>query len=218
VLRRRLLPGDVGIRRYPTHPPGAAFATRCLRLSSGGLAMNAPANLLDLLAHAAPTSLDMEEVAWQRVDPRWSMVARVFVNRLQNEAVLPRLERAGDADDLKAALLVDYYLSLTRSPQHRQHVRELLASDATLADVATYAALSFAQELLWPDDADAPLDKSQLFYLIPEAAAQLGRLPEQLYADILADRVAAQLVISRAELERLLALQAPDGGGHGSPS
>ncbi len=171
------------------------------------MSRNIPDNLPAVIAQVKERSLHMTDERWARVNPRLSMVAHVLVNRLENDCVLSRLSDAADADDLKALLFVDCYLSLTENPLHRQHMQELLAAGVPLPDIATYVALSFAQELIWPDGApdDTSVLKSEMFYPIPAAAAQLGLLPEELYADILADRVQAQLVVSWAEVERLLA-------------
>lgn len=161
-----------------------------------------------LIAQTKKGSLIMDDADWERVNPQLSMVARVFVNRLENACVLPRLLDAADVADLKAVLVVDHYLSLLANPLQRRHVQELLEAGAPLADIASFAALSLAQELIWPDTAvnqAAPVSPADLFYPIPAAAVQLGMMPEELYEAILADRVEAQLVISQAEVEQLLA-------------
>ena len=62
--------------------------------------MNIVQKLVNLFTAAAPTSLDMSDDHWQHVNPRWSMVVRVFVNRLENHCVLPRLETSANVDDL----------------------------------------------------------------------------------------------------------------------
>ena len=78
-----------------------------------------PEQVLSLITRAKKRSLLMADERWARVNPQLSMVARVFVNRLENECVLPRLMDAADVDDLKAVLLVDYFLSLTSHREHR---------------------------------------------------------------------------------------------------
>ena len=176
--------------------------------------MNIVQKLVNLFTAAAPTSLDMNDDHWQQVNPRWSMVVHVFVNRLENHCVLPRLETSANVDDLKAVLLIDYYLTLLRVPQHRQQVQELLTTTAPIHDIARYAALSLAQELIWPEDRAVTMDKSELRYPAAAAATQIGLLPEELYAEILADRVQAELVVSQAEIERWLATSPDKGVSH----
>ena len=75
-----------------------------------------------------------------------------------------------------------------------------------LADIVTYAALSFAHEAIWLEGCEAePLNKEAIVYKLAAAADQLGVSVETLYQAILDDKINAELVLTRTEIERLAA-------------
>ncbi|MBP8002258.1 MAG: hypothetical protein KA314_23230 [Chloroflexi bacterium] len=169
--------------------------------------MSALDNIIHLISPRGRGPLQLQRDDWRRVNPKWSMVARVFVNLLTDEAVLPRLTQATTAEELKAILFVDHYLAQVHNHCFRQQIRELLATPTVpLADIVTYAALSFAHEAIWLEGGEAePLNKEAIVYKLAAAADQLGVSVETLYQAILDDKINAELVLTRTEIERLAA-------------
>lgn len=154
----------------------------------------------ELLASIQPPSRPVDR-AWRRVNPKWLLVARIFVTLIAGEQVLSRLTVARSLADLKALLCVDQHLGRIRDAAVRRRVCELLASPTTpLAVVEGYAALSFARELAWNDEDGGLADR---VCSVQQAAMQLGVRPETLYQAILDEQVAAELMISSREVERL---------------
>lgn len=169
-------------------------------------------NLTTLVSQATSPSLQLQSESWKRVNPKWSMVVRVFVNMLTNEEVIPRLAAARTVVDLKAVLFVDHYLARVRNIHFKRHIRELLANtQVPLETIETYAALSFAREAIWQEEGLSSIDKHELLYSVEAAAAQLNMEPEALYRNILADEVNAELYICRTEIEKLLSQEVRSG-------
>ena len=167
------------------------------------------ANTLDhvitVISHASSPKLHLQREDAERVNPKWSMVARVLVNMLSNAEVIPRLAKAKTTNDLKAILLVDEYLSVVQNRLFKQQIRELLAApDVPLEAIETFAALSFARDAIWKCEEHEPLDENNILYSIVAAAAQLNVEPEELCHSILDGEVAADLYLTRTEIERLL--------------
>ena len=82
--------------------------------------MSALDNIIHLISPRGRGPLQLQRDDWRRVNPKWSMVARVFVNLLTDEAVLPRLTQATTAEELKAILFVDHYLAQVHNHCFRQ--------------------------------------------------------------------------------------------------
>lgn len=166
--------------------------------------MNALDNVIAIISQAESPTLSLSPESRQRVNPKWSMVAHVFVNMLRQDAVIPRLAQARSLDDLKAILFVDHYVSRIRCAIFRQHLQELLANPAVpLAAIESYAALSFAYNAIWPASPTAAVDKDQVLYSVEAAAVQLGLPVEMLLPAIQAGEVTAGIYLTRAEVERL---------------
>ncbi len=161
-------------------------------------------NVITILSHANRPKLRIQREDCERVNPKWSMVARVLVNMLSNAEVISRLMQAETTNDLKAILLVDEYLSVVKNRLFKQQIRELLAApEVPLETIETFAALSFARDAIWQCGAHEPLDENNILYSIEAAAAQLNVEPEELCHGILDGEVTADLYLTRAEIERL---------------
>jgi hypothetical protein len=161
-------------------------------------------HVIAVISHASSPKLHLEREDGERVNPKWSMVARVMVNMLSNVEVIPRLMQAETTNDLKAILFVDEYLSIVKNRLFEQQIRELLAApEVPFETIETFAALSFARDAIWQSEQHAPLDESNILYSIEAAAAQLNVEPEELCYSIWDGEVTADLYLTRAELERL---------------
>ncbi|OQY47806.1 MAG: hypothetical protein B6242_04095 [Anaerolineaceae bacterium 4572_78] len=161
-------------------------------------------NIISLISQTSSPTLKLYQQEWKRVNPKWSMVARVFINMLTNEEVIPRLATATTIENLKAVLFVDHYLTSVKNNQFRNQIRVLLSNDMVpLETIETYAALSFAREAIWMSGEDESINKNTILYSIEAAASQLNLEPEDLYHAILSDEINAELYLSRTEIERL---------------
>jgi hypothetical protein len=162
-------------------------------------------HVITVISHASSPRLHLQREAGERVNPKWSMVARVLVNMLSNTEVIPRLMEAKTTNDLKAILLVDEYLSVVQNRLFKQQIRELLAApEVPLETIETFAALSFARDAIWQCEEHEPLDENNILYSIEAAAVQLNVEPEELCYGILDGEVTADLYLTRAEIERLI--------------
>ena len=161
--------------------------------------------VITVISRAGRSKLQLEKQDCERVNPKWSMVARVLVNLLSNEEVVPRLAAAKTVDDLKAILFVDEYLALVKNRLYKQQIQELLATpEVTLDVIETFAALSFARDAIWQCTDQEPLDGNNVIYSLEAAAVQLNVEPGELCQDILDGRVNADLYLTRSEIERLI--------------
>jgi hypothetical protein len=166
-------------------------------------------NLTLLLSqsHAGTLGLEQEEVGW--VDPKFTMVARLFVKMLKDEAVVPRLQAAQSVDDLKAILFADDCLSRARNVYLRHHLLELLADpEADTAVIVERIALHHARNVYFdvapPDDGVNP---ARTLHTVEAAAERLGVETDSLYQSILDGRARAVLCLTQAEVERLAVRQ-----------
>lgn len=169
--------------------------------------MNAGAldHVITVISQASRPKLQLQRDDCVRVNPKWSMVARVLVNMLSNAEVIPRLVEAKTTNDLKAILFVDEYLSLVKNRLVKQQIREMLsAREVPLETIETFAALGFAREAIWQGGEHEPLDENNILYSIEAAAAQLNVEPDELCQGILDGEVKADLYLTRAEIERLI--------------
>jgi hypothetical protein len=169
--------------------------------------MNAGAldHVITVISHASRPKLHLQREDCERVNPKWSMVARVMVNMLSNVEVIPRLMRAETTNDLKAILFADEYLSLVKNRLFKQQIQELLATpEVSFETIETFAALSFARDAIWQCEEHEPLDGNNILYSIEAAAAQLNVEPEELCHGIVDGEVTAGLYLTRAEIERLI--------------
>jgi hypothetical protein len=161
-------------------------------------------HVITVISRASSPKLQFQREDGERVNPKWSMVARVMVNMLSNAEVVPRLMQAETTNDLKAILFVDEYLSVVKNRLFKQQIRELLAApEVSLETIETFAALSFARDAIWECEEHEPLDVKNILYSIEAAAAQLNVEPEQLCYGIWGGEVTADLYLTRAEIERL---------------
>lgn len=157
-------------------------------------------NVEAIVSKASAPRLTIQHEAWQRINPKWRIVARLFVAMLSEEAILPRLATAETIEDLKAILFVDHYLSRMRYGRFRDQIQELLTSpDVSLAVIERYAAFSFLYKAVWEKDAapNSPL------YSVEAAAVQLGRTCDEIYQAILEEKIEADLYLSWTEIARL---------------
>jgi hypothetical protein len=162
-------------------------------------------HVIAVISHASSPKLHLEREDCERVNPKWSMVARVMVNMLSNVEVIPRLIQAETTNDLKAILFVDEYLSIVKSRLFKLQIQELLAApEVPFETIATFAALSFARGAIWQCEEHEPLDENNILYSIEAAAAQLNVEPEELCYSIWNGEVTADLYLTRAEIERLI--------------
>jgi hypothetical protein len=171
------------------------------------IAMKAGAldHVITVISHASSPKLHLQREDCERVNPKWSMVARVMVNLLSNVEVIPRLMEAKTTNDLKAIMFVDEYLSIVKNRLFKQQIRELLAApEVSFETIETFAALSFARDAIWECEEHKPLDENNILYSIEAAAAQLNVEPEQLCYGIWDGEVTADLYLTRAEIERLI--------------
>ena len=161
-------------------------------------------------AGTALAPFDDEEIT--RINPKWTMVARVFISALRNKTVLSRLAAASSVNELKGILFVDAYLSVIRDVATRQHIRDLIADPrVSLQTLMTYMALTYARQNVCVDG-----DAELLYYTIEGAAQQLGCDPATLYRGILAGNTHATLILERTEVERLAQSGThPDSGAGG---
>jgi len=158
-----------------------------------------------VISQASPPGLTLQQAESQRINPKWSIVTRVFVNMLSEEDIVPRLVTAQTAAELKAVLFVDHYLSRIRNGRFRQHIQALLANPAVpLTVIEQYAALSFAREAIWQPESQTDSLEEQVLYSVEAAAVQLGLNPEILYQHIADGTVAAHLYLTWTEVARLL--------------
>lgn len=158
-------------------------------------------------AHAGTLGLEQEEVGW--VDPKFTMVARLFVKMLKDEAVVPRLQAAQTVDDLKAILFADDCLSRVRNVYLRHHLLELLADpEADTAAIIGRIALHYAHtayfDVASPNDGINP---ARILHTVESAAERLGIEADSVYQSILDGEVQAVLCLTQAEVERLTARQ-----------
>jgi hypothetical protein len=161
-----------------------------------------------LVSEASDSSVSLDTTEWGRVNPKWTMVARVFVNMLQNDVVRPRLLQAENVSELKAVLFVDYYLTLIQDNLFHHQVQALLANPTVpLAVIAYYAALSFARDAVWQCTPDMMPDRGQFAYPIAAVAAHTGMDVEMLYRKIASGEIDAELMMPWAEVEQLLLRQ-----------
>jgi len=161
--------------------------------------------VISVISKACIPKLQLEKQDCERVNPKWSMVARVLVNLLSNAEVVPRLVAAKTVDDLKAILFVDEYLALVKNRLFKQQIRELLAApEVSLDIIETFAALSFARDAIWQCRDQEPLDGDNMLYPLEAAATQLNVEPGELCRAIVDGRVRADLYLTRSEITRLV--------------
>lgn len=166
--------------------------------------MSALDRVTAIISRASPPGLNLQRTESQRINPKWSMVTRVFVNMLSEEEIVPRLTTAQTAAELKAVLFVDQYLSRMRNGRFRHHIRTLLANpDVPLSVIEWYAALSFAREAIWQQESQTNSLEEQVLYSVEAAAVQLGLNPEALYQRIAAGNITAHLYLTWTEVVRL---------------
>jgi hypothetical protein len=162
-------------------------------------------HVITVISHASSPALQFQREDCERMNPKWSMVARVLVNLLSNAEVIPRLVEAKTTNDLKAILFVDEYLSVVKNRLFKQQIQELLAApEVPLETIETFAALSFARDAIWQCEEHDPLDENNILYSIEAAAAQLNVEPEHLCYGILNGEITADLYLTRTEIERLI--------------
>ena len=166
--------------------------------------MSALDRVTAIISQASPPGLNLQRIESQRINPKWSMVTRVFVNMLSEEEIVPRLMTAQTVAELKAVLFVDHYLSGIRNGRFGQHIRALLTNpDVPLSVIERYAALSFAREAIWQQESQSDSLEEQVLYSVEAAAVQLGLNPEALYQRIASGTVTAHLYLAWTEVVRL---------------
>lgn len=162
-----------------------------------------------IVAQGTYSPLDFTRETWKRINPKFSMIARTFINLLRNETVLSRLGHAQTIDDLKALLVVDEYLARAKQLEHRRQIQELLANPQVPLDlIEVYAALTYLQEALLVDDEIPRAEQiehelDRVVYTAEAAARQLGWNTEELYEAIARDDIRAELCIRLGELLRV---------------
>lgn len=151
-------------------------------------------------------SVDLRREDYRHLNPKFSMVARAFINWLRDETVRARLQRVESLEDLKALVVVDDYLAKIKEIESRQQIQELLENpDVPLDVIEMYAALSYLKgALLHADEGStAMVEAERLVYTAEATARHLGWNTEEIYDAIARGDIQAELCVRLSELLRV---------------